>query len=77
MLSEQDKKLLRLIDHLMKATSDPGEVHECPICGGKLHVHFDLYLRGDRRIGGVQVWCEGCEVAIAIDSATIPVWLSQ
>ncbi len=77
MLSVQDKKLFQLIDRLMKAPSDPGEIHICPVCGGRLHVHFDLYSRGDKKITGIQCWCEECELAMAIDTADLPVWLSQ
>lgn len=69
--------LKMLIAELMGSTTDPGEIHDCPVCGGKLHVHFDVYSRGDRKLVGVQAWCDECELAIAIDSAKLPVWLSQ
>ena len=69
--------LKMLIEELMQSTTDPGEIHDCPVCGGRLHVHFDIYSRGNRKIVGVQGWCEECELAIAIDTANLPAWLSQ
>lgn len=80
MTSDKEKEyeaLEMLIAELMESTADPGEIHDCPVCGGKLHIHFDIYSRGNRKILGVQAWCEGCKLAIAIDSAELPVWLSQ
>lgn len=70
MPTEQDKdikKIFQLIDHLEEAATDPGETHICPICGGPLHVWFTPYMRGEKPMVGIQVFCESCDVMIAID----------
>jgi hypothetical protein len=77
-MSEQDEKIFRLIDQLMSATSDPGEIHVCPICGGSLHVRFQPYTRGSKAMLGVQAFCESCGIAVAVDAARPPLkWLEK
>jgi hypothetical protein len=67
----------RLVDQLLQMDDNPGELHPCPLCGGKLHVSFELYSRGSRDMLGISVWCEGCDLAVATDGdgSCAPQWL--
>ena len=71
-----DERILNLLDRLRKMTIDPGEIHICPICGGKLHVKFGSYERRGKSLLGVQVSCETCDVEMAVDYVqSPPEWL--
>jgi len=71
---EEIRRVKTLIDQLKRKASKPGELHSCPVCGGRLHVRFDIYSREHREIIGIHAWCEDCDVAITIDSAELPAW---
>jgi len=69
-------KLKELVNNLLEAETDPGEVHHCPVCGGQVRVIFSAYTRHGRELLGVQVWCEGCQIALAMDGGgPIPKWV--
>jgi len=78
MIRDKEYKILSaLITKLLESPAHPGEIHECPICGGHLHLTFDIYWRGNRKLVGIQGWCEECDLAIAVDSANLPSWLIE
>lgn len=78
MLNEGYNDLERLLDRLSKATTDPGEIHVCPVCGGDLHVRFEPYIRDGKSFLGLHAFCESCDAAIATDYAQLPPeWLQK
>lgn len=71
-------KLERLLDRLRKATSDPGRIHVCPVCGGCLQVEFEPYFRKQKEALGIRASCESCGVALAADyDQKWPAWLKK
>ncbi len=81
MLNKEHKsleKLGRLIDDLIKAQSFPGELHQCPACGGELRVEFAVYTRGVRRMLGVRAQCSSCGITAYFDyGELLPMWLKH
>lgn len=70
-----EAKLMDWAEMLLRMESDPGEVHECPICGGKAHIEVEVYGSEGRKKVGVQIWCEGCQIVMALDGrGPIPAW---
>ena len=72
MSKEEYDKLEQLLHRLCTATTDPGEVHVCPLCNGRLYVRFELYTRGDKNMLGLQASCESCDAAMAVDCYVQP-----
>jgi predicted RNA-binding Zn-ribbon protein involved in translation (DUF1610 family) len=76
-----DKKhgdLKQLLNRLSKAPSNPGEIHVCPECGGRLHVRIGTYTRQGKSLLGISASCESCGAAMAIDYARwTPEWLKR
>jgi hypothetical protein len=66
-MKKEDKLIDELIDKLIKSPTDPGEIHICPICNGKIHILFGAYKRGEESLLGVLVKCESCGVQMATD----------
>jgi len=66
-----------MIEGLLKQRTAPGELHTCPECAGKLHLRFEVYSRGVKRLLGINAWCENCSLAVATDytEKRIPTWL--
>ncbi len=65
----------KMIESLIKEEQAPQELHKCPKCGGQLHIRFEAYARGKKKLLGVQAWCEDCQLALAIDfGGPIPSW---
>jgi hypothetical protein len=71
-MNDQDKLIDELLDNLMKSRTDPGEIHVCPICNGKIHVWFAGYKRGEESLFGAQVKCESYDIQIAVDYGVPP-----
>jgi uncharacterized protein with PIN domain len=71
-----DKRLRNLIEALVSSEDDPGELHKCPECGGRLHLVVTEHTRADGQSAiGVQAWCEDCKAAVAMDGpGPIPTW---
>jgi hypothetical protein len=67
--------LKKMIESLIQEEQAPKELHKCPECGGQLHIRFEVYTRGKKKLLGVQAWCENCQLALASDFAEpIPSW---
>jgi len=73
--SRPSDKLVRLALNLQQMKDDPGKEHICPVCGGKVYVDFSVYIsRGEEKLG-IDIWCEGCQLRIALDGRSpIPIW---
>jgi hypothetical protein len=69
---DEAKIINELLDRLIKNTTDPGEIHVCPICNGKLHVWFGGYKRGEESLFGATVECEACGIQMAVDYGMPP-----
>jgi hypothetical protein len=69
---KDDEKIDDLLDNLIRSPIDPGELHICPICDGRIHVWFGGYRRGEERLFGATVKCESCEIQMAVDYAVPP-----
>ena len=74
-----ENKIGDLIHRLLSQESNPGELHECPRCGGVLHVRFELYTRHRRPMVGVNLFCENCDLRLARDYSigNSPKWLMR
>jgi hypothetical protein len=78
MSNQESEAVLELIDTLLSSKSYPDEIHQCPECGGQLHVRFEVYTRGKKRMLGVQAECKNCDVAIAADyGEPLPPWMGK
>ena len=76
MPSKKHQDLGEIIENLIKAQDPPGELHQCPECGGELRVEFAVYTRGGRRMLGVRAQCSSCGVAGYFDyGEPLPTWL--
>jgi len=64
--------LENFIQNLIHSETYPGSIHQCPICGGRLHFHLMLLERRSPRMAASQSWCEDCETAIAVDGIVPP-----
>ena len=71
-MDQDEKSINELLDNLIKSSADPGEVHACPICNGKIHVWFGSYKRGEESLFGATVRCESCGIQMALDYAIPP-----
>jgi len=68
-------KLREKAQALLHEPRDPGEIHVCPVCGGRAHFRFRTYLRRTKRMVGVHAWCESCHNEMAMDFLSpIPGW---
>jgi hypothetical protein len=75
-----DEKLDVLVHQLMHEASDPGEIHECPNCGGILHVHFLPFKRLELDLLEVNIHCEECKINIFTTyrlDENLPQWIKQ
>lgn len=67
--SEQTVELMRrLLHRLAESDEDPGEIHSCIVCGGKLHVYFSQYMSRDRKMLGINAECDDCKIKLFIDT---------
>lgn len=66
-MDNEDKLIYQFLGKLIKSPADPGELHICPICHGKIHVWFGGYRRGTETLFGATVKCESCGINMAID----------
>lgn len=69
---DKAKLIDELLDKLIELDSDPGEIHTCPVCGGKIHIWFGAYQRFEQELFGATVKCEACGIQMAFDYATSP-----
>jgi len=46
-MDQDEKSINELLDNLIKSSADPGEVHVCPICNGKIHVGSEVIRGGE------------------------------
>jgi predicted RNA-binding Zn-ribbon protein involved in translation (DUF1610 family) len=77
-LQEEHDQLEQMLQRLANSENDPGEVHVCPVCGGKLGVRFEVYKRKTKRILGVLAQCDTCGTAAAIDMGEpLPSWVQS
>jgi len=74
---EKSQVVERMIDKWLKQVNPPNTTHSCPECNGLMHVRFEVYTRRAKRMLGVQVWCDNCDMGIAIDydGSRLPAWL--
>jgi len=73
--ASSEARLINLAESVLRMEENPGEVHRCPVCGGRVHIRVEVYeSRGKEKVG-VQIWCEGCQIVIALDGrGPIPSW---
>ena len=71
-MNNEDKLIHEFLDKLIKSTTDPGEIHACPICNGKIHVWFAGYKRYEESLFGIQVKCDSCGIQMALDYGVPP-----
>lgn len=71
-MNDRDRLIYEFMDSLINSTTDPGEIHNCPICNGKIRVGFGAYKRGDEILFGAQIKCESCGIQMAFDYAVPP-----
>lgn len=45
-----ETKLVDWAQTLLRMENDPGEVHTCPVCGGKAHIEVEAYEAGGRKL---------------------------
>jgi hypothetical protein len=74
-MDDEAKLINELLDSLIKYTTDPGEIHVCPICNGELHVWFGGYKRFEESLFGVQIKCDACGIQMAVDYGIPPSWV--
>ena len=71
-MNNDDQLIYELLNDLIKSTTDPGEIHVCPICSGKIHVCFGGYKRGEESLFGATIKCDSCGIQMALDYAIPP-----
>jgi hypothetical protein len=75
-MDNQDELIHEFLNHLINSPVDPGEVHSCPKCRGKIHVWFAAYKRGEYDLLGVTLQCESCDLQMAVDyGMASPSWV--
>lgn len=74
-----DSKLIsEFLDKLVKSEMDPGEIHVCPNCEGKLHVSIRVYTTPYwGRYLGVGAHCENCKTRSVSQRKYIPPWAGE
>jgi hypothetical protein len=73
-MTSQDpsKAFIEMAERLIEEEVEPDELQPCPICGGRLHIRFEIY--GEKL--GIQMWCEDCKTTMALDySNVMPRWI--
>jgi hypothetical protein len=77
MSDENDELTLKFIGELIQSPHRPSETQICPECHGTLHVLFEAYTRGKKKMLGVQVRCDHCGLHMFIDyGEPLPAWVS-
>jgi len=70
--------LTKFLAELENADSDPGEIHVCPICSGKLHVsiriHENAYWGRYLAVGAL---CDNCKIQTISQGKHIPPWAKE
>ncbi|HEU0291243.1 MAG TPA: hypothetical protein VFR47_00805 [Anaerolineales bacterium] len=69
-----------LIHDLISRESDPGEIHMCPNCKGKLHVSIQILKHAHPpRYLAVGARCEKCKIEgyFHFDESAIPPWAKE
>ena len=76
LLHRKTGDLLRsTLENLVHQEHEPNELYPCPECGGRLHVGFEVYQRGAKKMLGAQAQCDDCQIALCVDFAEpIPMW---
>jgi hypothetical protein len=67
--------LLKTLETLVQQKQEPNELQRCPECGGRLHVRFEVYQRGEKKLLGAQAKCDDCQISLFVDFAEpLPLW---
>jgi hypothetical protein len=69
-----------LIDDLIRRETDPGEIHVCPICKGRLHVSMQILTEFDlekKKVLGIGIRCEDCKTTAFFQDGYIPPWAKE
>ena len=68
----------RLLTDLINRDTDPGEIHVCPQCNGRLHVSISGYVETNRgKRLGVSMRCDDCKASVSFKVGTIPPWVKE
>jgi hypothetical protein len=68
------QRLLDKAAELANSRNYPGKVHQCPICGGELHVFFVAYGDLPRKRLAVNLQCSKCLNNGIVEFASVPDW---
>jgi len=71
--SERIDALLPLLRDLLKKNTDPGEKHECPICGQPFDIMFEYYKELPNELD-ISSNCKTCNIGVFFKSDKIPSW---
>lgn len=67
-----------LLMDLLNRDTDPGKIHICPLCNGRLHVSMSGYIQTSRgKRMGVGMDCEDCKRSVSFLVGTIPPWIKE
>lgn len=69
---ERVEALLPLLRRLVQSETEPGEIHQCPICNQDLKVSFSRFMTSPYL--GVTTFCKTCNIFVSFDSSKIPAW---
>ena len=72
----QSSRLEDLARELLAANSPPLGIMDCPTCGGTLHVQHSTFWRDSHQLLGLNMHCENCGSALAID-VVAPEWAKK
>jgi len=78
-MKEQDSKLIsEFLGKLVEGDINPGEIHICPSCDGRLYVSIRVYTTPYwGRYLGVGAHCENCKARILSQGKYIPPWAEE
>jgi C4-type Zn-finger protein len=68
----------KFVHELVMGEADPGEIHVCPSCKGRLHVSIRIHTNpywGNYLGAGAH--CENCKATIASQGSYIPPWAKE
>lgn len=71
--SERIDALLPLLRDLLKKDNDPGEKHECPMCGQPFDIMFEYHKELPNELD-ISSDCRICNICVFFKSNKIPSW---
>jgi len=69
---ERVEALLPLLKWLVQSETEPGEIHQCPICNQDLKVSFYRFMANPNL--GISTYCKTCNSIVLFDSNKMPIW---